>query len=223
MPSIWRISRLLSSLLAAVLMAMLSHPALADPPGRVGRLADLKGTVWLYDAETADWLAAARNRPLTSGDRLSTDAGARAELRIGSTTLRLDAGTEVELLQLDDEGVRVQVHNGRMALRLRTHEAAREFEIVTAEGRFKPDRAGRYRVDRVDAISSITVWSGQLLFDAPDETASLGAGQRADVWNDGRSHYTLIEPQNDAFAQEVAASEAGRRAQCVSPPTSRPR
>ena len=194
-------------LLAVAVLALLSQGAFADPPGRVGRLADLQGQVWLYDAEAADWVAAARNHPLTNGDRLSTDRGARAELRVGSTTLRLDAGTEVELLQLDDERVRVQLHNGQLALRLRSHEAAREFELVTTEGRFRPERAGRYRLDRIDATSSITVWSGQLLFEAPDNGVSVSAGQRADVWHDGRTQLTLVEPRRDGFADEVAASE----------------
>ncbi len=200
-------SRLLTRLLAALLLALFAHAAVADPPGRVGRLADLQGPVWLYDAESGEWVPAGRNRPLTGGDRVSTDSMARADLRIGSTTLRLAAGTEVELLQLDDDIIRVQLHNGLLALRLRSHEAARELELVTAEGRFKPDRAGRYRLDRVDATSSITVWSGQLLFEAPDNAATIVAGQRADIWNSGRTQYTLTQPQRDAFADEVAASE----------------
>ena len=200
-------SRPWRGLLAGLLTLWLCQAALADPPGRVGRLADLQGPVWLYDSDTAQWVAASRNRPLTSGDRLSTDAGARAELRVGSSTLRLDAGTEVEILQLDDDIVRVQLHNGLLALRLRTHEAAKEFELLTAEGRFKPDRAGRYRLDRVDATSSITVWSGQMLFEAPDNAVMLVTGQRADIWNNGRTQYTLVAPRRDAFADEVAAGE----------------
>lgn len=191
---------------AALALALL-HTAFADPPGRVGRLADMQGQVWLYDAQAADWADAGRNRPLTTGDRLATGANARAEVRVGSTTLRLAAGTEVEFLQLDDERVRVQLHTGWLALRLRTQEAAQEFELVTAEGRFKPDRAGRYRLDRVDATTSATVWSGQLLFEAPDNAATLVAGQRADIWNNGRTQLTLVQPQQDAFASEVAASE----------------
>ena len=121
-------------LLAVLSMTILCHAALADPPGRVGRLAGLQGQVWLYDAETADWVAAGLNRPLTGGNRVATDGDGRAEVRIGSTSLRLGAGTEVELLQLDDQLVRVQLHNGQLALRLRTHEAAREFEFVMMRG-----------------------------------------------------------------------------------------
>ena len=39
--------------------------ALADPPGRVARLSDVGGQVWLYSPDTGDWVNATRNRPLT--------------------------------------------------------------------------------------------------------------------------------------------------------------
>jgi hypothetical protein len=169
----------------------------------------MQGQVWVYDLESADWIAAVRNRPQTTGDRVATDGDGRAELRIGSSTIRLAAGSEIDFLQIDDEHVRVQLHEGRMALRLRSHEAAREFELVSAEGRFQPERAGRYRMDRIDATTSVTVWSGQLLFQAPDNAATVIAGQRADIEQvDGRTRYTLLQPARDAFADEVAAAEA---------------
>ncbi len=201
------ISRCWHRLLAALLMSLLAHAALADPSDRVGRLAELQGQVWLFGTESADWVTAVRNRPLTTGDRLSTGADGRATLRIGSSTLRLSAGTEIEVLQLHDDVVRVQLHNGLLALRLRAHEAARETELLTAEGRFKPDRAGRYRLDRVDATSSVTVWSGQLRLEAPGNAVTLAAGQRADVWNNGRTQFALIEPLRDTFGDEVAAAD----------------
>ena len=80
-------------------------------------------------------------------------------MRIGSTTLRLDGGTELEVLRLDDDARALQLHSGSLALRLRTREAAREFELVTDEGRFAPQRAGRYRFDRDDDASRVTVCS----------------------------------------------------------------
>ena len=46
-----------------------AQPAPADPPGRVARLSDLNGQVWLYSPDSAEWVSADRNRPLTSGDR----------------------------------------------------------------------------------------------------------------------------------------------------------
>ena len=194
---------------ALLLAVVLPVAAQADPPGRVGRVAELQGQVWQYDVEQGDWIAAVLNRPLTTGDRVATDADGRAALRIGSTSLRLGAGSEIEILQLDDERVRVQLHGGRLALHVRTHDAAREFEIVTEEGRFDPELAGRYRLDRVDATTSVTVWSGQLVFQSPDSAATVIAGQRADIVQlGGRTQYTLVQPVRDAFADEVAAADA---------------
>ncbi|MFL6662944.1 MAG: hypothetical protein ACJ8G7_12240, partial [Rhizobacter sp.] len=110
--------------LGVLLCSAMATSAWADPPGRVGRLGDLSGQVWLYSPDAGEWVAAERNRPLTEGDRLATDNGARADVRIGSTTVRLDAGTELEVLTLDDEHVALQLHGGSVAVRLRSADAA---------------------------------------------------------------------------------------------------
>ena len=75
--------------------ALAQSAPLGDPPGRVARLSDVSGQVWFYNPDSGDWVKAVRNRPLTTGDRLATDAGARAEVQVGSSTVRLDSGTEV--------------------------------------------------------------------------------------------------------------------------------
>jgi hypothetical protein len=171
-----------------------------DPPARVGRLADVQGTVWIYDTQAGEWQAAARNRPLTTGDRLSTDRGARAELRVGPTALRLDGGSELEVLQLDDQRVRVQLHNGSLALRLHSRDVARSVEVVTAEGRLQPQRGGHYRVDRNDDVTAATVWSGALHFESDDSALDIAPGQRVEFWRDGPTRYSTGEPERDAFA-----------------------
>ena len=51
-----------------------------DPPGRVARLNYLRGSVSFQPAGESDWVPAARNRPMTTGDRLWVDNGARAEM-----------------------------------------------------------------------------------------------------------------------------------------------
>ena len=75
-----------------------------DPPGRVGRLSEVQGQVWLYHPGEGEWIAAERNRPLTAGDRVATDGDGRAEIRVGSTTLRVDRGSEFEVLRLLVQG-----------------------------------------------------------------------------------------------------------------------
>lgn len=205
MPSTARMR--IPSLFVGWLLVLLAGGALADPPGRVGRLADLQGQVWMFSPESGDWVAAQRNRPLTSGDRVSTDRDGRAELRIGSAALRLDGGTELEVLELDDNAIRVQLHNGSLAARLRSSEVAREFELLTTEGRFKPQRSGRYRFDHSDETSHVTAWRGQILFEGKDNAVTVNSGQRAEVWRDGRTQYSLTEPVRDAFSDWVAARD----------------
>lgn len=177
-----------------------------DPPGRVGRLSEVDGQVWLYHPEEGEWVAAERNRPLTSGDRLATDGGARTEVRIGSTTLRLDGATEIEVLRLDDDRIALQLHNGSVAVRIRSREQVEGFELRTQEGRFTVQRTGRYRFDRADEASFATVLSGQAYYETQNNALSINAGQRAEFWIDRANvpQYSIVEPERDAFSAWVA-------------------
>ena len=192
----------------AVLAALTGQAALAqaDPPGRVGRLADMQGSVSWFDHEQGRWADAERNLPLTGGDRVSTAPQGRAELRIGSTVLRLGAATELEVLRLDDERISVQLHSGSLALRVRAREMADEIEIVTREARLLPLRAGHYRIDRVDDTTQAGIWRGTLRIDEPGGFI-LETGQRVDLWRQGRrgaagelrSAFSTLP--NDAFGE----------------------
>jgi hypothetical protein len=194
------------ALAAAALLA--SASAWADPPGRVGRIAEATGTVWVFDGVEGEWIAAQRNRPVTSGDRLSAERDARAELQIGSATLRLDSDTELEVTQLDDAQVRLHLHHGSLALRLRSAESVHEFSVTTDEGRFDPQRVGHYRIDAEDNGSFGGVIAGAMRFEARDSALELGAGQRAEFWNEnGVTHYTWSSLPGDRFADWVARQD----------------
>ena len=133
-----------------------------DPPGRVGRLSQLQGTVWVREAGEREWSAARRNRPLTQGDSLHTERGARAELQIGSSTLRLDGDSRLEVLRLDDAQVQLGLDAGALALRTRAPEVAREFSIETDAGSFQPLQPGHVRIDARRQSTLAGVWSGSL-------------------------------------------------------------
>ncbi len=195
---------------ALVALAALASPwALAndeDPPGRVGRLARLQGSVSWYDAEQGQWADAELNRPLTGGDRLSTGPEGRAELRIGSTVLRLGSASEMEVLRLDDERLAVELHSGSLALRVRSTEWAQEIELLTQEARLLPQRAGHYRLDRIDDTTQVGVWRGILRIDDA-QGWTVDPGQRVDLWREGRRdggqgvlRQSRSLPMDDGFA-----------------------
>lgn len=178
------------ALVAAVAVAPATAVAAAeavDPPGRVGRLADISGQVVWFDPEQGRWGQAELNRPLTSGDRLSTGSDGRAELRVGSSVLRLAASTELEVLRLDDQRMVFQLHSGSLALRARSREMAQELELRTGEARFLPQRAGHYRLDRNDVQTRAGVWRGSLLADERRDLL-IETGQQLEVWRDSRQH-----------------------------------
>ncbi|MEO8808425.1 MAG: DUF6600 domain-containing protein, partial [Burkholderiaceae bacterium] len=174
----------------------------ADPPGRVARLSELNGQVWLYSPDSAEWVSADRNRPLTSGDRLATDAGARAELQVGSTIVRLDASTELEVVQLDDDNISLQLHGGSITTRVRNLTDAGEVDVQTEEGRFVLQRTGRYRIDRDRPSSHLTVYTGQAVYEGPNSALTVNQGQRAEFWLDSSNaaQYSVSSPVSDEFA-----------------------
>jgi len=202
--------RALRALLAAGLvlcLALFVHAAQAqdDPPGRVGRLSEINGQVWLLTADGDEWVSAVRNQPVTTGDRLATEAGARAEVQVGSTTLRVDASSEVEVARLDDEHFSLMLHSGSAAARLRDAADAGEFELNTDAGRFRALRAGRYRFDRTGNASHLTVYDGQAVYEGQNSALTVNPGQHAEFWIDANNvaQYAMSGPYNDPFAAWV--------------------
>ncbi len=167
----------------------LAVPAAASDfrdPGRVGRIVDLQGDVALYDPEFNEWTEAVRNRPLVAGDRLVLQRSARAELRVGDTVLLLGQGADVAIDALDDDRLRLTLHDGSLALRLDNRDDAEGTEVRTAAALLRPQRAGRYRVDQDDESTFAAVWRGALEVSGHGHLLLIGPGERHEVWRDER-------------------------------------
>jgi hypothetical protein len=203
--------RLLRWLAAASLIAGLPAWGQDDPPGRVGRIGEIQGKVSLFDGEARQWVPALLNRPLTGGDRIVTEPGSRAVLQVGSTTLRLAGGSELEVLRLDDERIAVQLNGGSLALRVRLREVADEIDVVTAETRLQPLRSGHFRIDRSDETTFAASWRGELRVQDDGERFTIEAGRRAELWREGPSRSSLrrrwTSVPDDDFADWVARED----------------
>jgi hypothetical protein len=90
-----------------------------DPPSRVARLSHTDGTVSFNPAGTDDWVAAVVNRPMTTGDKLWSDNGSRAELHLGSASLRIGSTTGFSFLDLTDNVAQVQLTEGTIRVRVK--------------------------------------------------------------------------------------------------------
>jgi hypothetical protein len=119
----------------------------ADPPSRAARLSYINGTVSFQPGGVDDWVPAEPNRPLTTGDRLWTEEGSRAELNLGSASFRLNSRTNFTFLNLDDKAAQIQLSLGTLNVRLRRLAEDETIEIDTPQAAFTLLRPGDYRIE----------------------------------------------------------------------------
>ena len=148
---------------AGIALIAFSSLASADPPSRVARLAYISGAVSFSPAGEDAWIQASLNRPLTTSDRIWADAGARAEVQVGGAVVRMNASTDVSILNLDDQIAQLQLTQGTLNVRVLRLEANQSFEVDTPNLAFTLRRSGAYRiqVDPDGSATSIFVRSGQ--------------------------------------------------------------
>jgi len=158
----------LLTVIALALAAALFLPQRAaadddDPPSRVARLSYTHGAVSFQPAGSDDWVSTAVNRPMTTGDKLWVDNGARAELDLGSASIRLSSTTGFSFLNLADNSVQLRLTEGTLRIRVRRLGENEAFEVDTPNLAFSVLRSGTYKINVNEAgdTTVITVRSGE--------------------------------------------------------------
>ena len=172
--------------LTLLALSVLSTLALADVPGRVGRISVSEGQVNV-SAEVGDQADAALvNWPVTSHNQITTARGARTEVRVGSTAIRLDGDSALDVVELDDDTLRLHLHYGSISVRVRNPDVLRGFELSTPQGRVRLQEPGRFRVDaeRQPDTSVVNVFEGVATVDGAGSSLTLRAGRRAELQQD---------------------------------------
>jgi hypothetical protein len=157
-----------------------SAHAQSDPPGRVARLNYSNGNVTFSPAGTDEWTQAQPNRPLTTGDRLWADRGARSELYVGSTAMRLGSDTSLDFLTLNDTSVQLKLSQGALHVDVRTLTANQSFEIDTPNIAFVIQEPGEYRVNVAEdgSASTVTIYRGGAIVYGDDQRRTLQGKQQ---------------------------------------------
>lgn len=198
----------MTTLCGVTAVAQVAEPparsAAGDPPGRVGRVAYLTGTVSFRAGGDTAWAVAVPNSPVTTGDALWADNAGRVEVEIGSAEMRLDQQTELDVERLDDAALQFSVPQGSAILRLRSLAAGETDEIDAPNAAIQMASVGEYRVDvsADGATTSITVLSGSANVTAGGAAFSVDAGQVATVQGDSTATYNLADAgSSDDFDQ----------------------
>lgn len=183
--------------------------AWADPPGRVARLSYLGGEVSFSPSGEDSWFDAQINRPLVVGDRLWTDSDGRAELETGTATLRVDYGSSIEFLNLDDQLAQVQVTQGVVNLRVDHLYDGQLYEIDTPTLAMVVSEPGEYRVDIAPngASSQVTVFTGRAdVYGEDNASVSIVSGNSIRFLDPSLDNYRQMAiPSSDDFDRWVYA------------------
>lgn len=142
-------------LLSAAVPA-LAQEVVADPPSRVARLGFIEGEVTMAPAGTEEWAEAILNRPVTSGDRLWTESGARAELQIGSASTYLNERTSFGFVELDDDVMQMSLTQGAATIRVRRLAEDEIIQVETPNVAIALKEPGEYHIE-VDAETDRTI------------------------------------------------------------------
>ena len=177
----WLSARRAGRLTLLMLCAALgtAHAEDTDPPGRAARLSLAEGAVSLQPAGVQEWTAATLNRPLTTGDRLWSDQGSRAELDLGTAAVRVGTDTGFAFLNLDDHGAQMQLSAGTLIVSLRDLENGESYEVDTPNIALALPQPGVYRVEVNDdgTATTVAVSQGAAQASGGGQTVAIGAQQ----------------------------------------------
>ena len=171
----------------ALTLVFFSPPQAAaddNPPGRVAHLSYEQGAVYFEPGGSDDWVAASINRPMTTRDKLRTEAGALAEIDTGSAYIRVGANTDFSFLNLSDDGSQIQLTEDTIQVRVRHLDQNETFEIDTPNLAFSIYQTGAYKVT-VNEAGDVTV-------------VQVCRGEGAVIG--GRAAYSLHEGDEGRFA-----------------------
>lgn len=192
--------------------------AAQDPPSRAGRLSYKSGAVSFQPGGVNDWVEATLNRPLTAGDQVFADTGARAEIQVPGASFRIGSRTAFEFLNLDDRNVQVRLSEGSLIVRVRELYGA-NLEVDTPNAALSITAPGEYRIDaNPDANETYsTVRSGAEQVTANAGSFALQARQQAVINGQDQSaqYQVYAAPGYDEF-DNWASSRDRRDEQRVS-------
>jgi len=164
-----------------------------DPPTRVARISYVDGSVSLQPGGEGDWGSAARNRPVTIGDKLWVDKDSRAELQAGTASIHLGSMTALSFLNLDQGITQLRLAEGSINFRVSELREGDLYEVDAPNLAFTVKQAGAFRIDVDETGDSarVTVIRGEGEVAAGGKTYEVHSGERAEFTGTDNVDYVM--------------------------------
>jgi hypothetical protein len=164
-----------------------------DPPTRVARISFVDGSVSFQAGGEGDWGSAAKNRPVTIGDKIWVDKDSRAELQAGQAGIHLGSMTALSFLNLDQSIIQMRLAEGSVNFRVRELREGDLYEVDAPNLAFTVRQAGAFRidVDETGGSARVTVLRGEGEVTAEGKTYPVHAGERAEFQGTDNIEYSV--------------------------------
>jgi len=164
-----------------------------DPPTRVARISYVDGSVSLQPGGQGDWGSAAKNRPMTIGDKIWVDKDSRAELQAGTAAMHLGSMTAMSFLNLDQGITQVRLAEGSLNFRVSELRQGDLYEVDTPNLAFTVKEAGAFRIDVNENGDSarVTVIRGEGEVTSGGKTYEVHPGERAEFNGTDNIQYSI--------------------------------
>src|SRR5258706_521142 len=129
-----------------------------------------------------EWGSAAKNRPVTIGDKIWVDQDSRDELQAGQACIHVGSMTALYFLNLDADIIQMRLAEGSINFRVRELREGDLYEVDAPNLAFTVKQAGAFRVDVDETGQSarVTVIRGEGEVAAGGKTYEVHSGERAE-------------------------------------------
>ena len=173
-----------------------------DPPSRVARIQYVAGEVSIQPGGVNDWVAADLNRPLTTSDRVWTDANSKAELNVGGGFIRLNSESSLTLTNVSNNTVQLQFDQGTLELTVQYLGGGQIYEVDTPNLAFTVMKPGVYRFNVLPTEDQtwVTVRQGYGEATGSGNVVKINAGHQVRFSNGNSLQYIAeAAPAPDGF------------------------
>ena len=189
--------------LTLLVLGAVSAMAAPVPVGRIAVLQYVSGSVSIQPRGTGNWAAAVPNQQVAVTDNVWTDKDARAEINVGTGTLRMNSQTSLTLANLDRSTVQLRLNKGTLHLHIHHLFGGEVYEVNSRNGVFTVTKSGDYRfdVDPKADVTTITVWKGEGTVSGERPVAKVHAHEQVRLHAVSAAYEKHKDPAPDGFDQ----------------------
>jgi len=161
----------------------------------------MSGSVSFEPSGENTWSVASLNYPLTSGDRLWTDKGARAELETGNLAVRMAEQTDLTTTTLTDQLIQLGLAQGTARISAYEFHPGNELEVDTSNGAITIQVPGSYRIetypDQGRTLITVNQGKAQVTGNGLNEVVQSGEALQLDGTNPVQANHVSLPPPDD--------------------------